>query len=159
MRTSKEVVELIKKWEGLHDGNLKKIGLQPKLCPAGYWTEGYGHVMRDPITGKPLTSCTLSPKVTISTLKEAEELLIKDLIYWEKFVFNKLKVLVNQAQFSALVSHSFNTGGSNTLFSLINSKKNKEAMKFWQEKYTTAKGIKLRGLVSRRAKEAEIFFS
>ena len=47
MKIGKEGIDLIKKWESLHDGNLKLIGLQPKMCPAGYWTEGYGNVIKD----------------------------------------------------------------------------------------------------------------
>ena len=38
--------EIVKHYESLHDGDLKKIGLQPKLCPAGIWTQGYGRAMR-----------------------------------------------------------------------------------------------------------------
>ena len=39
MKTSQIGIDLIKHFEGLHDGDLKKIGLQPKKCPAGIWTE------------------------------------------------------------------------------------------------------------------------
>lgn len=38
--------EIVKHYESLHDGDLKQIGLQPKLCPAGIWTQGYGRAMR-----------------------------------------------------------------------------------------------------------------
>ena len=38
MKTSQIGISLIKHFEGLHDGDLKKIGLQPKKCPAGIWT-------------------------------------------------------------------------------------------------------------------------
>ena len=41
MRTSERGMNLIKKYEGLHDGDLKAIGLQPKMCPANVWTEGW----------------------------------------------------------------------------------------------------------------------
>jgi GH24 family phage-related lysozyme (muramidase) len=37
--------KLVKKYEGLHDGDSKQTGLQPKLCPANIWTEGYGRAM------------------------------------------------------------------------------------------------------------------
>ena len=47
MKTSNIGIELIKEFESLHDGDLSIIGLQPKMCPAGIWTEGYGHAMRD----------------------------------------------------------------------------------------------------------------
>jgi len=47
MAVTSKTVELIKYFEGLHDGDLKRIGLQPKMCPSGVWTEGYGRAMRD----------------------------------------------------------------------------------------------------------------
>jgi lysozyme len=34
-------------FEGLHDGDLKKIGLQPKKDPIGIWTEGGTSAMKD----------------------------------------------------------------------------------------------------------------
>lgn len=45
MKTSENGIILIKHYESLHDGDLSRIGLQPKMCPAGYWTEGYGHAI------------------------------------------------------------------------------------------------------------------
>ena len=45
MRTSNKGIDLIKEFEGLHDGDLSIIGLQPKMCPAGIWTQGYGHAI------------------------------------------------------------------------------------------------------------------
>ena len=47
MKTSQKGINLIKYFESLHDGDLTEIGLQPKMCPAGIWTEGYGHAIRD----------------------------------------------------------------------------------------------------------------
>ena len=37
--------QVIKHYEGLHDGDLSKIGLQPKMDPSGIWTEGWGHAI------------------------------------------------------------------------------------------------------------------
>ena len=39
MKTSQKGINLIKYFESLHDGDLTEIGLQPKMCPAGIWTE------------------------------------------------------------------------------------------------------------------------
>ena len=47
MKTNQEGINLIKHFESLHDGDLKQIGLQPKMDPIGIWTEGYGRAMRD----------------------------------------------------------------------------------------------------------------
>ena len=47
MKTSVNGLNLIKEFESLHDGDLSIIGLQPKMCPAQVWTEGYGRAMRN----------------------------------------------------------------------------------------------------------------
>ena len=49
-----KAIQIIKHYEQLHDGDLKAIGLQPKLCPADVWTVGYGRAIIDPSTGKQL---------------------------------------------------------------------------------------------------------
>ena len=40
-------VILIKSYEGIMDGDPSTINLDPYLCPAGYWTIGWGHVVLD----------------------------------------------------------------------------------------------------------------
>ena len=45
---NKATVDLIKHFESLHDGDLHKIGLQPKMDSVGIWTCGYGRAMIDP---------------------------------------------------------------------------------------------------------------
>lgn len=161
MKTSKQGIDLIKHYESLHDGDLKKIGLQPKMCPAGIWTEGYGHAMKD-FNGKVLRGSENREKAErLSQVKnedQAEELLAEDLEKFEKIVLNSLKVVIKQHQFDALVSHAFNTGGSKTMFGLINdSSDDDELAKWWTEKYTTAAGVKLRGLVARRFTEWTLY--
>lgn len=155
MKTSKEGINLVKHFEGLHDGDLKKIGLQPKKCPAGIWTQGYGSAMRDS-KGKFLKGATM-PNSTI-TLAQAERLLAKDLSVFEAIVMRKIKVDLKQNQFDALVSHAYNTGGSGTLFKLINKKSNiNEIRDWWQNKYVTGDGVLLKGLVERRKVEFNLF--
>lgn len=157
MKTSDIGISLIKHFEGLHDGNLKEIGLQPKKDPIGIWTEGYGHAMRDG-NGNFLRG-NKAPKSTISTEKQAEALLQKDLESFELMVSRKIKVPLKQNQFDALVSHTYNTGGSDTLFRLINNKSPKPDIKYWFEnKYITGGGIELKGLVERRKAESKLYF-
>ncbi len=156
MKTSQTGINLIKHFEGLHDGDLKKIGLQPKKCPAGIWTQGYGSAMRDSkgnfLKGKEM------PVPTIINENEAEWLLTKDLQVFENIVMRKIKVELKQNQFDALVSHTYNTGGSDTLFKLINRKAPiDEIRKWWLNKYITGGGIRLRGLVERRKIEFNLF--
>ncbi|HJS00719.1 MAG TPA: lysozyme [Flavobacterium sp.] len=162
MKTSQIGIDLIKHFEGLHDGDLKVIGLQPKMCPAGIWTEGYGRAMRDKngkfIRGIENKKLAYS-RITIKTEEQAQEALRKDLIYFEKIVLSKLKVPVKQQQFDALVSHTYNTGGSDTLFRLVNNKSPKPDIKYWFEnKYITGGGKKLKGLVERRKAESKLYF-
>lgn len=152
MKTSETGINLIKHFEGLHDGDLKVIGLQPKKCPAGIWTEGYGRAMRnckgDFIKG------TSRPIATITTEAQAIVALANDLQVFENIVMRKVKVKLTQNEFNALVSHTYNTGGSDTLFKLINKKAPIEQIKKWFEtKYISANKVILKGLVERRKQE------
>ena len=157
MKTSQIGIELIKDFEGLHDGELNKIGLQPKKCPAGIWTEGYGRAMRNS-KGEFLKSIA-RPIGTINTRAEAEVALAQDLQVFENIVMRKIKIKLTQNQFDALVSYTYNTGGSDTLFKLINEGSPQSKIKTWFEtKYITGGGIKLNGLVQRRKAESNLYF-
>ena len=157
MKTSKIGIDLIKHFEGLHDGNLRVIGLQPKKCPAGIWTEGYGIAMRDS-KGNFLKGSKM-PIGTVKTELEAEKQLARYLTVFENIVMRRLKVKVKQNQFDALVSHTFNTGGSSTLFRLVNENAPKSDIDNWfKTKYITGGGKVLKGLIARRNAEAKLFF-
>lgn len=158
-------VYLIKYFEGLHDGNLHKIGLQPKMCPAGIWTVGYGYALVNKLNGKWLKGkddypliAKQYPQFMDMTEQQAEALLKESLKIYEKKVKDNLRVSVTQYEFDSLVSHTYNTGGSATLFQLVNSKAPKEKILFWIEtKYTTAGGVVKKGLVKRRKMEAVLY--
>lgn len=163
MEPSKQIVNFIKAYESLHDGDLTKIGLQPKLDPVNIWTEGYGRVVRGS-DGKMLkypqykTIDSVIPFSTIKTEQDAEKALSEDLLEFSKGVLKRIKVPVTQYQFDALLSHSYNCGFSETLYSLVNSKASDKDLKNWfTTKYITAQGIKLRGLQYRRNDEWEIW--
>ena len=163
MKISQKGIDLIKAFESLHDGDLTAIGLQPKMCPAGIWTEGYGRAMRNKagvfLKGVKDKKEAYS-NISIRTEKEAENALKLDLTTYERIVLTKIKVEINQNQFDALVSYTYNTGGSDTLFKLINHKAPDNQIRKWIEtKYTTAGGVVLKGLVRRRKSESELFFS
>ena len=155
MKTSQIGIDLIKHFEGLHDGNLKAIGLQPKKCPAGIWTEGYGHAMRDK-KGNFLRGFK-SPDGTIKNEAQAETLLSKDLEAFEFLVIRKLKRRVKQNEFDALVSFVYNCGVSQTLFEMVNSR-HPLLKDWWASHYITGGGKVLRGLQERRRAEAKIYF-
>lgn len=114
-KTGQRGIDLIKHFESLHDGDLSKIGLQPKLCPAGIWTEGYGHAMMH--NGKQLRGVhNKQLAYQLSKVKdepEAEKLLADDLVYFEKIVNKLVKVQLGQNQFDAVVSFCFNVGEGN----------------------------------------------
>lgn len=157
MKTSQIGIDLIKYFEGVHDGNLKQIGLQPKKCPAGIWTEGFGHAMRDSkgnfLKGK------IAPISDVTNKEQAEWLLKKDLEVFEYLVIQKLKRTVKQNEFDALVTFVFNCGVSKTLFAMVNSQ-NPLLKAWWVSHYITGQGNPepLKGLIERRKAEAKLYF-
>lgn len=144
MKTSQIGIDLIKHFEGFI--------AKPYLCPAKIPTIGYGSTKyadgkKIKLTDKPITEL------------QAVELLKNTLSVYEKIVLNKVKVPLKQCQFDALVSHTYNTGGSNTLFNLINNEANDESIKKWFEtKYITGGGKVLKGLIERRKAESKLYF-
>ena len=144
MKTSTNGIDFIKQFEGLK--------LNAYLCSANVPTIGYGNTYYP--NG---TKVKLGDKITQN---QADELLIDILKKFEAIVNRKLKVKVNQNQFNALVSHTYNTGGSDTLFRLINNGANDTEVRTWFEsRYITANGVKLKGLIRRRKAEANLYFS
>lgn len=162
MKTSVNGLNLIKEFESLHDGDSSMIGLQPKMCPAQVWTEGYGRAMRKK-SGQFLKGIKDKKEayanITINNKKEAEQALSEDLRVFERIVSSKVRIPLNQNQFDALVSYTYNTGGSDTLFKLINRKAPEGQIRKWFEtKYITAGGRTLPGLIRRRKAEADLYF-
>jgi lysozyme len=97
---------------------------------------------------------------SVHNIQEADALLVKDLKAYELIVTRKVDVPLNQNQFDALVSHTYNTGGSDTLFKLINEKANDKVIYTWfTENYIRGGGKILKGLITRRKEEAELFFT
>lgn len=144
MKTSRKGIDLIKKFEGFRAA--------PYLCPAGIPTIGYGSTFYK--NGKPVTM----QDAPISE-EEAEKLLLAILVTFEKIVQKKLTVPVNQNEFDALISHTYNTGGSLTLFSFVNQGRIYEAEDWIRTRYITAKGQRIAGLIKRRNAEADLFVS
>jgi len=144
MKTSDIGVSLIKHFEGFIS--------KPYLCPAGVVTIGYGSTKY--VDGKKV-------KLNGKSINENEAtLLLKNtLIVYENIVNKKVKLQLKQSQFDALVSHTYNTGGSDTLFNLINNEANAESIKKWFEtKYISANGKTLKGLIERRKAESKLYF-
>lgn len=171
MSVSNNCRAIVKHFESLHDGDLKKIGLQPKMCPAGIWTIGYGHALRDPITKKFLKGSAdkqraykLAPALTLA---QAEALLSSDLDLFAQRILPGLKKPLLQAQFDALVSISYNIGHTaflnSTLLRTINANTLSPDIErhFLSWRFATVNGKKevLRGLELRRKSEYHLYLT
>ena len=103
-RLSTPGLELIKKFEGMR--------LRAYVCPSGVWTIGYGHTGPDVVEGSKITE------------EEAEMLLRKDVSSYESAVNNYTTVKLNQNEYDALVSFTYNVGcnayRNSTLLRLLN---------------------------------------
>ena len=142
MNISQSGLDLIKKFEGFKANSYKDI--------AGYPTIGYGHkIVQGEVFG------------TIN-VTEATALLMKD-VQWAVTTINKyVQVQLNQNQFDALVSFTYNVGAhafaTSTMLKLINAGKLGEAANEFS-KWSNAGGVKSRGLADRRLNEREYFLT
>lgn len=138
-RTNADGVALIKNYEGLH--------LAPYLCAAKIWTIGYGHT-RTVHVGMQITP------------DQADQLLDDDLRLTERAVQRAVQVPLNDNQFAALVSFTFNVGINNfqnsTLLKLLN--------RGWYEqvpaqlmRWNRVQGEIMGGLSRRRAAEGQLW--
>lgn len=152
---------IIKHYEGLHDGDLSVIGLQPKMDPVGIWTEGWGHAMVNS-KGKfiigPKYKAIAYAASRITNEQEANAQLEIDLRPVNLLIARKIHVKLNEAQLEALQSFYYNCGYSETLTTLVNTN-SKDLYKWWTTHYITGQGSKipLDGLVYRRKTEATLF--
>lgn len=138
--TSKTGVDLIKRFEGYRSDLY--------YCQAGYPTIGYGHrILGD-------------ENFTTLTLLQAEQLLHQDLYRFECDVLKYIDVSLNNNQFDALVSFTFNLGSAALQLSTLRQKIN---CKYYDEvpqefmRWVHAGGKKLNGLFNRRREESILF--
>nr|WP_321466683.1 lysozyme [uncultured Desulfobulbus sp.] len=161
-----QAVTLIRSFEGLGDGNPQTVNLDPYLCPAGYWTIGWGHVVLDH-QGKQLKgaenknrACAIYPAGI--TRAEAEVLLADDLRRFAAGVEHLLKVSLSDACFCALVSFAYNVGvgalSRSTLLRVINEGHMDEAPAQFL-RWTKAGGKESAGLKRRREAEVALWHS
>ena len=135
MKTSDKGIALIKSFEGCR--------LTAYLCPSGVWTIGYGH------------TAGVTQWQTI-TQAQADAFLGSDLQKYEKYVTETCLVL-NQNQFDALVSFTYNCGNGN-LKKLINGRTLPEIADAMLM-YNKSNGKALAGLTRRRQAERELFLT
>lgn len=136
-------VDLVKEFEGLK--------LQRYLDVVNLPTIGYGHLVTD--EDGPLMSVTP---------EEAEDLLDHDLTEAWNGVRRNVTVGLTQGQVDGLTSWVFNLGEGNlkksTLLKLVNKRQFDDAAKEFG-KWCLAGGVSVPGLVTRRAREKELFLS
>lgn len=140
MRVSDICFEKIQEFEGLR--------LTAYKCPAGVWTIGFGHTK----------GVKMGQTITKS---QAETLLRGDLLPCEEYV-RGLNLELTQGQFDALVDFCFNLGTAalqrSTLLQKIRTKADEQTIRGEFAKWVNAGGVRLQGLVKRRAWEADRFF-
>lgn len=141
MKTSSRGIELIKRHESLIQ--------TAYLDPVGIWTIGYGH------TGGVKSGDVVSEA-------QAEQLLREDLSTAERAV-NSHGLRLNQNQFDALVSFTFNCGSGNlarsTLLKKVKRNPNDPTIADEFRKWKYGGGRVLPGLVKRREEELKLYFS
>lgn len=117
-------------------------------CPAGVWTIGYGHT-KGVKMGQTITKA------------QAETLLRGDLLPCEEYV-RGLNLELTQGQFDALADFCFNLGTAalqrSTLLQKIRTKADEQTIRGEFAKWVNAGGVRLQGLVKRRAWEADRYF-
>lgn len=147
MQTNKAGLQIIKDSETLR--------LKAYLCPADVWTIGWG-TTRYP-------SGEWVQKNDTCTKEQADAWLEHDVKTAENDVLNAVKAELNENQFSALVSLAYNIGGprfsGSTLVKMINADVNNALIRAEFSKWKRANGRVLAGLIKRRAKEANLYFS
>lgn len=123
------------------------------ICPAGYPTIGYGHVV---------VAHEQDQLAMGITQAEATELLRKDVRIAERAVLRLISVPLTDGQFDALVSFTFNLGAGALQRSTLRLKANRgehESVPAELMKWVWAAGKKLPGLVRRRRQETKAYVS
>lgn len=141
MAINSKGIALIKRFEGCK--------LKAYRCPAGVWTIGYGH------TKGVKDGMIISQGI-------ADRWLEDDLIAFEKQL-NTLKLNINENQESALISFIYNLGFGtfckSTLLKKIKANPGDASIRQEFNRWVYAGAHKLPGLVTRRAAEADLYFS
>jgi GH24 family phage-related lysozyme (muramidase) len=143
-KISKKGLDLIKHFEGCY--------LKAYLCPAKVWTIGWG------TTGS-IDGVPIGAGMTITQAK-ADSLLVERLVSYENAVKRYVTHPINQNQFDALTSFTYNCGPGalqkSDLLKLLNQGKIQQAANEF-DRWNRGGGQVLAGLVRRRAAERDLF--
>ncbi|UUW16942.1 lysozyme [Serratia ureilytica] len=146
MKISDDGMALIKRFEGLR--------LQAYQDLVGVWTIGYGWTQ--PVAGRKVGAGMAIDAAT------AERLLICGVAQFEQGVERLVAVTITQGQFDALVSFAYNLGlralENSTLLRRLNAGDRQGAADQFG-RWVNAGGVRLDGLVARRAAERALFLS
>ena len=141
-----KTIELIKRFEGCRLRAYRDAG--------GVWTIGYGHTDH---AGEP----SVAPGMRISKMR-AVDILRSDVEKFAAGVHALLKRELNDNQFGALVSFSYNVGlgafGRSSVLRMVNAGRFNDVparLMLW----TKAGGRRLRGLARRRRAEGKLFMT
>lgn len=143
MRLSQKGLDLIKSFEGFSHVTY--------ICPGGYRTIGYGHLMRD----------DEDYPHGISKF-EAEQMLGLEVRQAERAIHRLIEVPLSQGQVDALVSFVYNLGSGALQRSTLRRKINREEHEEVPQellKWVWAGGRKLNGLIRRRQAEGLMYMS
>jgi lysozyme len=148
MKISVAGLELIRSFEGYHR-KLPNGDCTTYRCPAGVLTIGFGNTEG-------------IKEGMVWTRAEAEAALLRELAQFEAAVDRLVTVELNQNQFDALVSFSYNCGigalQKSTLLKKLNTGDYKGAASQFKQ-WNKGGGRVLPGLVDRRAREATLFMT
>ena len=147
MRLNKAGIDLMHDFEGCR--------LEAYLCPASVPTIGYGSTYYE--DGRPVK---LGDTITQERADQLFQAIAED---FAKLVRSLLKVGLNENQFSALVSFTYNVGVANlkksTLLKKVNINPSDPTITDEFLKWNKAGGKVLAGLTRRREQEAKLYFT
>ena len=147
MTPSKNCIDLIKKFEGFRS--------EAYQDSVGIWTVGYGSTMWP--DGK-----NVQPGQRM-TIQEAEAVMTWELTRKGKEILSGLPTtIINQNQYDALLSFAYNMGVGallkSTLFRKVKVNPNDETIRAEFGRWINAGGKPLKGLITRRKAEANLYF-
>lgn len=161
-------IELIKHFEGIHDGDAATPNIDAYLDPVGIWTIGWGHAITHGggfLRGIASAALARSLYPGGLTREQAEALLRDDLAEFAAGVCRACRAPLSDAQYAALVSFAFNAGLGNLRMSTLLRKLNAgdasgaaDQFLVWN-KARNASGVlvELAGLTRRRRAERALF--